>query len=47
MTKSHIKIFKDVENPDGDLIAFETEDEKTLDTIITYLGINCKAVDPE
>lgn len=47
MPKTYIKIFLDVDNPDGDEIAFETEDPKQRDFIIKYLKTMFKAVVPE
>lgn len=47
MVKTYFHVFLDVDNPDGDEIAFETEDPKIADTIIKFLEYRCKAVVPE
>lgn len=44
MVKSYIHIYLDVENPDGDEVAFESEN---IDSILHYLQSHAKAVVPE
>lgn len=47
MVKSYFKIFLDVDNPDGDEIAFETNDKKITKMIIDLMTSKCKSVNPE
>lgn len=47
MVKAYFHVFLDVDNPDGDEIAFECEDDRTIDTIVTFLKYRTKAVCPE
>ncbi len=47
MTRSYIKIYLDVDNPNGDEIAFQTKDQKKMKSIISYLKTHCEAVVPE